>query len=76
MKNPKCRHTSFAAMVTNSPEGLRPTGPHASVRVCPRPTCILDAMSIVMTATGEKPWWRADGGEWSDTPPAPEVITR
>lgn len=76
MKNPKCRHVSYAAMVTNSPAGLAPTGPHASVRVCPRPTCVIDAMSIVMSTTGQKAWWRVDGGEWSDTPPMPEVITR
>ena len=72
MKNPKCRHADYSVMVTNSPEGLRPTGPHASVRVCYRRGCVLDAMSIILLGTGMSPWWRRDGGEWFQTPPTGE----
>lgn len=69
----RCEHSHTVHRVTN----ITQTGeylshrPHASVWVCKRRHCTLDAMAWVERTTGEASVWTADKGvTWSQEPPA------
>lgn len=67
-----CRHVDNSVIVTNQTGDFDPNRPHASIRVCTRPTCIQNAMKWVYANTVEQPHWRPNGGQWSAIPPTTE----
>lgn len=71
--NARCEHSKTVHRVTNITQTgeLLTNRPHASVWVCKRRHCTLDAMAWVERTTGEASVWTADKGvTWSQEPPA------
>ena len=64
---PRCNHHRSEVIVTNQPHEYDKTRAHASVWVCAKAGCVLDAMGWVARFTEERPWWRVGvDGEWND----------